>query len=227
MNVILSHPQDSDAIWLYLELKKSHVDIELVSPEELLMAEEWTQHINNDEDLFYIKTKKGLEITNSNLNFLFNRTQMAIAPIWDKAKEPERQYVQSEMNALMMSWLAQVSKKGRIYNPGKGYSLSGVFWSKQQWANAAFKAGFNSASSEATALIEPVLVVGTKVITNYRNKTLIEHCIKLSMLAQTPLLEIYINKQDETQFLSANTYPELSKYGAKLIAILKHIIYEN
>ncbi|MEP3839140.1 MAG: hypothetical protein ABJM36_15965 [Algibacter sp.] len=229
MNVILSHPQDTDAIWLYLELQKNHVEIELVSPEELLMAEEWTQNINNDDDQFYIKTKKGLEITHNNLNFLFNRTQIAIAPVWDKAQETERQYVQSEMNALMMSWLAQVNNKGRIYNPGKGYSLCGVYWSRQQWANAAYKAGFSSVSSENNLNVnqESVLVIGKKVISNCCNKQLVENCVKLSLLAQTPLLEIYINKDDENQFVSANTYPALSKYGDKLIAILKHIIYEN
>lgn len=227
MNVILSHPQDKDAIWLYLALKKSNVPIEIVSPEELLMAKEWSQNINNEEDSFAIKTKKGLEITSDNLKFLFNRTQMANALLWSKSETLEKQYVDAEMNALMLSWLYQVEQKSNIYNPTVGYSLSGVYWSSEQWENAAYKSGFtNSSKNNNDTVCKHILVVGDAVITNSNNKELINYCLKLSNLAKTPLLEITVS-MDEKKFISANPYPSLSKYGNKLITIFKNIIHEN
>ncbi|CAL2105028.1 conserved hypothetical protein [Tenacibaculum sp. 190524A02b] len=228
MNVILSHPQDHDAIWLYLALQKQNIPIELISPEELLMAKEWKQIINEDENSFYIKTKKGVEISNKNLNFLFNRTQIPKSPIWEKAAEAEKQYVHAEMNALLMSWLYQVQESCPIYNPSIGYSLSGVFWSPEQWAKAAYVAGFKNVNSNNThtPIGKNILVIGKKVITNCINKQLVNNCIELSNLAQTPLLEITVSN-DEKNFIKANTFPSLINYGDKLVAIIKHIIHEN
>ncbi|MDC1162162.1 hypothetical protein OAT18_01840 [Tenacibaculum sp.] len=229
MNIIVSHPQDQEAIWLYLALKNNDIPIEIISPEELLMAEEWTQSINNEEDNFYIKTKKGVEISGNNLNFVFNRIQIASSPIWEKAEETEKQYVHAEMNALMMSWLHLLQQKCNIYNPSVGYSLSGVFWSHEQWEKAAYVAGFESVlavKDQQYFESKKILVFGKKVIASCHNKNLIESCLELSRYAQTPFLEISVS-EDETMFIRANTQPSLREYGSKLIAIIKHIINEN
>lgn len=228
MNLILCHPQDQEAIWLYLALKKANTSVELVSPEELLMANEWKQVINDYENSFYIRTKKGLEISDRNLKFLFNRTQMPNSPIWEKAAKEEKEYVHAEMNALLMSWLNQVQENCPIYNPSIGYSLSGVFWSQDQWINAAYKAGFKNIEYQKfhNPNNKNILVVGSKIISNCYNRELAKKCIELSKLAQTPLLEVFIS-EDEKRFISSSTYPSLSKYGEKLVAIIKYLIDEN
>jgi len=228
MNVILCHPEDQDAIWLYLALKKQNVRVELISPEELLMAEVWKQTINEDENNFYIKTKKGVEISNKSLTFLFNRVQMPKAPIWDKAAKVEKEYIYAEMNALLMSWLYQVQQICPVYNPTNGYSLSGVFWSKEQWSKAAFKAGFQNVVNTTNEIgnTKKVLVVGKKIIANCYNNKLIDSCIKLSQAAQTPLLEVIVD-ENEYSFFGANAFPSISQYGDKLVALIKYIINEN
>jgi hypothetical protein len=132
------------------------------------------------------------------------------------------------MNALLMSWLFQVQQICPVYNPTVGYSLSGVFWSREKWTKAAYKAGFKNVvnSPSETGLTKNLLVIGKKIITNCYNNALTDSCIKLSQEAQTPLLEIIVD-EDESAFFGVNTFPSLSQYGDKLVAIIKHIIHEN
>lgn len=223
MNIILCHPQDKDAIWLYMELKKMKLPIELISPEQLLMADEWTQNITTESDDFYIKLKNGITIKSSDSHFLFNRTQFAMSPIWNKADKNEKNYVQAEMNALLISWLYQMQQKNTIYNPSVGYSLSGVYWTDQEWESAAYKSGFENVKIDSSYKIpyDSLLVVGNKVISNIIGKKEVKNAISLSKIANTPILEIRISKNAK-QFIGANSFPSLQQYGNKLIALIQN-----
>lgn len=222
MNIILCHPQDRDAIWLHTELKQKQVPVHLLAPEELLMAEEWTQYIDTDSDSYRIKTQSGITIDNSERHFLFNRTQLAQSPIWNKAQETEKNYVQAELNAALMSLLYSMQRKSTVLNPAVGYSLSGVYWSKDQWTKAAYEAGFEDVAIREETIIpyHSILVVDDTVIPESTDEEVIEQALSLSRIAQTPLLEINLGK-DGKQLLGANSFPSLKKYGNVLIDLIQ------
>ncbi len=222
MNIILCHPQDRDAIWLHMELKQKQVPVHLLAPEQLLMADEWTQYIDTDSDSYRVKTKSGITLDNTERHFLFNRIQLAQSPIWNKAEETEKNYVQAELNAALMSLLYSMQRKSTILNPVVGYSLSGVYWSKDQWTKAAYEAGFEDvAITEESAIpYHSILVVDDKVIPNNTDEEVIEQALSLSKLAQTPLLEITFSR-DGKQLTGANSFPALKKYGKELVDIIQ------
>jgi len=221
MNLILCHPQDKDAIWLYLELKKVNAKVHLLSPEQLLMAENWTQFLETDEDSFYIKTKSGIEIDSKEKHFVLNRTQMVHSPIWSHADADEKNYAFSELNAMFMSWIFQLQKHGVVWNPTIGYSLSGAPWSEIQWIQAAHQVGFEKARPRSSEPFDSYLVVSKKVICDISNKKNITMILELARKSNTPLLEVYVSK-DGSGFLGANSFPNLQRYGKKIVSLINH-----
>lgn len=219
MNLILCHQWDRDAIWLHLNLQQLGVDSHLVAPEQILMAKEWTQSLDDDE--FVIELNGGQTLHSGGIGFVFNRVQMVDAPLWRLAGEGEREYVRAEMTALLMSWLYQVQQQCSMINPPVGNSLSGVFWSEAQWTKAAFGAGFNDVAlaCQQTGPMEKILVIDDEVITPLRDDHLHERCTALAKLAQSPLLEITVRDGGRT-FIEGNPLPPLRVYGDTLLGIL-------
>lgn len=226
MNLILCHTDDREAIWLYTQLKKRDVEIELLSPEQLMMSEEWTQYVETESDSYTIKTKTGISIHSNEKHFLFNRTRQANAPIWHKSSETEKTYAASEMNAMVMGWLYQVQLKNILYNPPMGYSLSGAYWSKPQWTKAALSAGFEVVDSNHP---EPqdklILVVDNEVVGSKVAKKTEKRAVALSSISNTPFLQIRLRAEDEN-FKDADSFPTLRTFGSPLVDLLKNKIHE-
>lgn len=227
MNIILCHAQDRDAIWLYLELKKRKVAIELIAPEQLLMADKWEQSIETTSDHLTIQLKNGMTITGTEVHFIINRTQSAQSPVWSKALKVDREYVQAEMNAMLMSGLEQLSKNARMFNPTVGYSLSGVYWSTVEWCSAAQRVGMSVHNGINGTLeqTKTVLIMGDKFLAPELSAESMEKCWWLAEVAQTPLLEITLSQKTE-HFISANCFPSFRKYGEPLVELIKNTIYE-
>jgi hypothetical protein len=223
MNLILCHSSDRDAIWLHLNLRTLGIESHLIAPEQVLMAREWTQSLDDMEDDFLVETQGGLTLRSREIAFVFNRVQMIDAPIWRRTDDSEREYVRSEMTALFMSWLYQLQQQCVMINPPIGNSLSGVFWSEAQWTKAAFDAGFAGVElgGPQTGEREKVLVVGDQVISRHKDRKLAQRCIALSRLAQSPLLEIDI-KDRGLIFGGGTTSPPLQVYGHDLLVLLCH-----
>jgi len=224
MNIIFCHPFDKDAIWLYLELKKSKIAVELLTPEQVLMSRHWTQALDNSSEDFSLSLHNGLTLKGGQINFFFNRTQIVDAPIWRQAAEREREYVRSEMTALLMSWLYQVQQQCLMINPPVGHSLCGAAWSNAQWTKAAFDAGFTEASAadhSQSMDTDKVLVVGGKAITKLRSRKLVQRCIDLARIAKSPLLEISVENNGNT-FIGATALPTFRNHGRKFLALIYH-----
>lgn len=220
MNIILCHPQDNEAIWLYTELKKNGMFIELLSPEQLLLSD-WTQEISTDSESFEIETKSGLTLFPGNINLLINRTTSVNPIAWKNSDPKEKNYVQAELNAMLMAWLFQVNQKTRVLNPTVGYSLSGVTWKPNEWIKAGFQAGFD-ASNYGNALKHGVssLLVNGEIITSLSTKTeLLNKGQVLASISQTPLLEI-VTDSTGTQLLFASTFPAFTSYGPAIVQLL-------
>lgn len=222
MNIILCHPQDNEAIWLYTELRKNGMSIELLSPEQLLLSD-WRLEISTDSEDFKITTNGGLTLLPDNINLIINRTQSANPIAWKKSDLKEQQYVQAELNAMLMAWLFQVNQKSTVLNPSVGYSLNGVSWMPNEWMKAGFQAGFDASKygNLAEYGVQSLLVNG-QIITSLSTKTeLLKSGQLLASISQTPLLEI-VTDTTGTQLLYASTFPAFTSYGPAIVQHLNH-----
>jgi hypothetical protein len=220
MNIVFCHPSDRDAIWLYLELKKQGVAVQILAPEQLLMAREWTQSLGDRNDEFVVTTRDGTTIKSGEVRFFFNRAQFVDAPIWRRAREGDREYVRSEMTAMLMSWLHQVQQECLMINPPFDQSLCGTGWSEARWAKAAFEAGFQYVASAAQHQEgERVLVVGDHVTPGSESKEIASRCIRLAQIARSPLLEVRVGNSGNI-FVSATAMPAFQDYGKGFLSLL-------
>jgi len=222
MNIVLCHPFDQDAIWLCLELRKAGAEIELLAPEQVLMAREWTQELDSDSDEFVLSIPDGLSIRSGDIEFLFNRTQFVDAPVWRHADEREREYVRSEMTAMMISWLYQVQQRCLMLNPPVGYSLCGAAWTDAQWTMTAFDAGFKEVviTKDRTATDDKVLVFNDEILSGLEDKELKWRCLNLASSAQSPLLEITV-RNEGNMFTGATPFPALRAYGQPFLDMVQ------
>jgi hypothetical protein len=225
MNLILCHPNDKSAIWLYKQLNINGLNTTLLAVEEILMAKSWTQNITTTTDSFSITTKSGITLTNKNLNFVLNRVQMANAPIWEKADPKEKSYIQSEMTAMLMSWLYDLQQKTKLFNPPNNYNLYGAAFSENEWKKKAIEAEMSISTKSDSDPKHKILVVGEKTIQLQLNKNLAAKAINLSKIVNSPILEIYLNSKDE--FVSANSFPAFDNYGQNFVKLITHHINWN
>lgn len=227
MHLIFCHPFDRDAIWLYLELKKQRTSVQLLAPEQLLMAREWTQSLGDGNDCCVVTTKDGTNIKSEELEFFFNRVQFVDAPVWRRAAESEREYVRSEMTAMLMSWLYQVQQQCLMINPPFGQSLCGPAWYDAQWAKAAFEAGFQNVSFDKQPnSIEKMLVVGTEAISELKSEDVAARCIRLAQAAHSQLFEVFMRENGNT-FVSATAMPVFRAYGKDFLSLLQKYLSGN
>ena len=227
MYLIFCHPFDRDAIWLYLELKKRSETVQLLAVDQVLMAREWTQSMENGNEFFVVTTKDGTTIKSGELELFFNRVQFVDAPLWRRAPESEREYVRSEMTAMLMSWLHQVQQQCMMINPPFGQSLCGPPWYDAQWAKAAFEAGFQNVSFDKKLNnCEKMLVVGTEVISALNSETVAERCIRLARASRSQLCEVFMRDSGNT-FVSATATPAFRAYGKVFLANLQQYLSRN
>lgn len=229
MNLILCHSCDKDAIWLYLELKKLDAEVFMLAAEQVFMAAEWTQVLTSDSDDYVLDVNGFPAFRSGDISFLLNRTQLVEPPLWKLASEKDRNYVRSELTALLTSWLWQVKQQALVLNPFVGYNLCGVSWSNEQWTSAAYEAGFKNVASAreqqygkppAMCLVIEDTCLGLPI--DYETE---KRCFRLAKLAQSPLLEIYL-QGDEQNFSWATPFPALRKYGYELVSTIHNLMTE-
>ena len=223
MNIIFCHPHDQDALWLYLELRRSGRPVTLLTPEQVLQSREWSQSLGDGEDGSIVVTNSGDTVRSSDVGYFVNRAQYVDAPLWRRAAEGEREYVRSEMSALMMSWLFELQQHCLMINAPVGPSLCGPSWNRAQWQHAALAAGFADArsSDEGEEGDERTLVVGSKVIASPPRRGLAARCIELARAAGSPWLEVR-SRRNGREFVTADPVPSFRHHGRKFLALFDH-----
>jgi hypothetical protein len=217
MNLLLCHIFDEDSIWLYLELRKLNVDIIMLAPEQIFMAQEWTQMIETGFDDFTLTVKDGPTFRYGDISFIFNRIQFVDPPLWKLSSKKDRDYVRSELTAFLMSWLFQIGRQSLVVNPPVEHSLCGVSWPPELWAKAAYDSGFLDVEmNSSSALHNTILVAKGMCMGGVLNRELEEKCLELSRVSQSPLLEIYLGKDNDT-FIGATAVPLFRNYGKPFV----------
>ena len=223
MNIIFCHPHDQDALWLYLELRRSGRPVTLLAPEQVLQSGEWSQSLGDGEDGSIVVTTSGDTVRSTDIGYFVNRAQYVDAPVWRRAAVAEREYVRSEMTAFMMSWLFELQKRCLMINAPIGPSLCGPSWSRAQWQHAALAAGFSATDDddEEGEGEELTLVVGSKVIASQPRRGLAGRCIELARNVGSPWLEVR-SRRSGREFVAANPVPSFRHHGRKFLALFDH-----
>ena len=144
----------------------------------------------------------------------------------------DRSYVAAEMTAFLLFWLSQL--KCPVFNRPTPRCLSGPCWRTESWVRLAAQAGIpvtavhrqanlkGSNSDKENRSLATVTVVGGRAF-GETSKTLHHHARHLAEQIGLEILVAHFSHRDRSaQFVSANTYPDLSD---DIIgnAVLKHL----
>ena len=105
--LVLAHSGDGGARQVAAALERRHrsTRVETVSDRDLAHAN-WNQRQNADGITSRVTLKDGRSLTNDGFALVFNRLHAVFPYRFAAADEADQQYAQSEMNAVVLSWLS-------------------------------------------------------------------------------------------------------------------------
>lgn len=105
--LVLAHPGDTGAVQVAAALEQRHGTghVELVSATALARAN-WTHRQGASGTTSRVDLKDGRSLTHDEFALVFNRLRAVFPYRFTVADEADRQYAQSETNALVLSWLS-------------------------------------------------------------------------------------------------------------------------
>jgi hypothetical protein len=138
--------------------------------------------------------------------------------------EADRDFVASEVSALLLSWLA--SRRCPVINRPMPSCLAGPPWGRLQWLAAAAAAGLRLPTVEIAKLGDAaviVTVVGRECFGEAAPE-LRASSLRLAALAQVELLDVHFDRAEaDASFAGVNLFPPLDDLGVRhaLFALLQ------
>jgi hypothetical protein len=236
MRLVLCHSDDISALWAFRQLKAKGLEaLELVSVESLACSLRWEHRIRRHGDSLDLRLPDKRRIIGDDVTGVLNRMHSVPLHLWRMASEKDRDYFHQEMLALHVSWLHSLGD--RVLNPPSPDGLSGAWRCPAVWTQLAARAGLSvrrySLGDESDCLgcgaatypaITSVIVVGGVVSNPDVPESIATACVRLSKLAQTPLLGVELERDAVThdwRFSNATPLPDLRVGGPKLIDALE------
>lgn len=105
--LVLAHPGDTGAVQVAAALERRHGTgyVELVSAAALASAN-WDHRQDDSGTTSRVELEDGRSLTHDGFALVFNRLTAVVPSRFAVADEADRQYAQSETNALVLSWLS-------------------------------------------------------------------------------------------------------------------------
>ncbi len=237
--LVLAELSDVAGMWAYLGLRQRGLTpIEYVLPEELVIGARCTQRLSMDHDNVVLRLKDGREIDGDRLTGVLNRLVTVPETCTAGLSRKDSDYVHQELHAFFMSWIFALPC--HVISPPSAAVLSGEVYDQTEWIWMALHADLpvpifrqgtsateqqvlSSADAEPPLSRQTVFVVGNDVLTGEDARPdVIEGCLTLAGLAQTPLLgvEFDILPDGGWQFASASPLPDLRLGGNRLLDAL-------
>ncbi|RIV23338.1 hypothetical protein DYU11_10045 [Fibrisoma montanum] len=226
MILILCHPHDVEAAWLYEQLQRAAPDQPLLiaTADELIYARSIRQTLVGDDDTFLIRLQNGRTILKDEISVVINRLYYLDPVVWKAVSDKQYQYVAQELNALFLSLLHAVNP-ARLFNPPTPVSLGGRHLSSAEWQLLAVRAGLPIAPGwpppETQAFTAPdarLLVLSGELLGTVPPGIDADACCRLAQLSGTRLLELhFMQSPDGFVFMGATAFAALSYYGDALV----------
>ncbi len=146
--LVLASPADAVAIEMATRLKQDGqaLRIEVRTPEELILAPRWEHRVESDRASNAITLHDGTAILVPSV--IFNRLPQTSWSILPHGKPVDREYANSEMSALLLSWLR--SLPCQIVNAPSSTGLNGPAMHMLAWHRLAAEVGLAPVSAYAT-----------------------------------------------------------------------------
>ncbi|CCH53598.1 hypothetical protein BN8_02706 [Fibrisoma limi BUZ 3] len=230
MILILCHPHDVEAAWLYERLHQAAPEQPLLiaTADELIYAQSIRQTLLGDDDTFLIRLQNGRCIRNDEISVVINRLYHLDPIVWKSVSEKQYQYVGQELNALFLSLLHSVGPD-RLFNPPSPVSLGGRHLSSAEWQLLALRVGLPIAPNwppPETLVINPpdarLLVLAGELLGARPPGIDADACCRLAQVSGTNLLELHFNQRSGEyaggfEFVGATVFASLPHYGDALV----------
>lgn len=246
--VVLCEKDDRSALWAYLGLKTRGLQpIELVSSDVLAYSRRWEHRLSGHSASIEITLFDGRKIQSDRIWGVLNRLSEVKSDHLSRSSPADREYAIQELGSFFLSWLNCLPQP--ILNPATPLGLPGHFRHASEWAILASKAGLptppylktsNEPDNEfgdhqgrlvpTSEVSTIVIVIGDQVAASNNlimaPSYLEAACIRLSKLANTPLLgiEFATDANGEWLFAGATPLPDLRLGGEDLLNKLAKIM---
>jgi hypothetical protein len=139
--LVLSHPGDETALRVHARLRSRHgpAQVRLVYDYELATAPYWAHRIEAAQTTTRLRLRDGTALDSDRIGVVFNRLVAISVPTFGAATPIDRDYANSEMLALCMSWLASLPCS--VVNPASAVGLSAGGRGHLEWLGLAARAG--------------------------------------------------------------------------------------
>jgi len=141
MILILADPHDATAQRVAALARERHsaADVRTLASLDLVRAPHWSHRIGVRGAATELRLADGTTLDGGDVNGVFNR--MSPVPAWafGRFDAADREYAQSELHALLVSWLAGL--RCPVVNPASPHALCGSSLSTVRWRVAAHRAG--------------------------------------------------------------------------------------
>lgn len=146
--LVLCSIHDRSAVRVYCALRKrlGADAVELVSGEELALAPRWHHVLDSGNVGTELTLSDGRRIASDRVAVVFQRMQQLDMPQFERSKPDDREYAVTEMQALLLSWLAGLSCP--VVNRASPRGLCGADRSRLEWMTLAARAGLPTRGSE-------------------------------------------------------------------------------
>lgn len=139
--LVLCHIHDRSAVRVYCALRKrlGAGAVELASGEELALAPRWNHTLDSGNVGTELTLADGRRLQSDRMRLVFQRIQQLDIPQFARSKPNDREYAVTEMQALLLSWLAGLPCP--VVNRAGPRGLCGADRSRLEWMKLAENAG--------------------------------------------------------------------------------------
>jgi hypothetical protein len=236
MWMVLCHTYDTGALWAYRGLKARGLEpLELVTAEVLAYSVRWAHRVASDDSSIDVTLADGRRLRGADLCGVLNRLLTVPTELWRRTDAGEREYVEQELYAFYLSWLAGLTCP--VVNRATPQGFAGTWRHESEWVWLASRAGLPAprfvVSSDdppagqgvavrlrpAGASVKTAIVVGEAVVGDAVPPEIGDGCRRLAELSGTSLLgvDFVSGPTGEWTFAGASPTPDLAHGGAPLL----------
>jgi hypothetical protein len=234
--LVLCHTSDVPALWAYQGLRaRGLAPLELVSAEELSAALRWAHRVDGRGASVEIALADGRVISSGTLRGVLNRITAVPLALWRSGTAVDREYVEQELTALYVSWIHSLPCP--VLNRATALGLAGQWRHESEWIRLAAWAGlpapvYRQSSDDPPddaagasrlhaygATTQTVIVVGGRATGARAPTAVLNGCVRLASLAETPLLgvDFAAGSAGAWTFAGATPTPDLREGGPAVI----------
>ena len=229
MWLVLASPHDAAARWACEGLRRRGLAPVLWVDGEALANAAWSHALDDDGVDCVARLPDGQTLDGRALRGVLNRLDpMPQGPL-RQAHAEDRDYAQQELFALLLSWLHALPAP--LLNRATPHGLAGAWRHASEWALLAGRAGLPAAHAMSCrdepalpraqdAATTRAIVLDGAVHGPALPPAVREALVRLSELAETPLLGVELRHDGEWRFVGASACPDLRLGGEPLLDAL-------